>query len=280
MKDTHPFVEVVLNGGLGNQLFGWAIGQSIAHSNGYRLILNSSRLLDRPYELNKFKIYASDLPPKQKNPLNSSRINRKLGRLIRPEIYEYAELSFNFDDRFLRIPPNKTIYGYFQSWKYFKDYEIEIRGLLLTNYIESEDYTRIKEKIRGREFIVIHVRRGDYIGKEDFHGLTTIEYYQQAVKLCKKNAKTLIVCFSDSIDIAKSIVPDCDYYFGPKEINDPAAILMIMSQSKGLIGSNSTLSWWAAFLMDVSTVKIFPSKWFAKAEINTRDLIPDTWKQI
>ncbi len=280
MKNTHPFIEVVLNGGLGNQLFGWAIGHSIAHSNGYRLILNSSCLVERQYELSKFKIPALDLPPMQKNPFNASRINRKLGRLIQPDLYEYAELSFNFDDRFLKIPPNKTIYGYFQSWKYFKDYDIEIRGLLLTKYIESEDYIRIKEIIRDREYIVIHVRRGDYIGKEDFHGLTTAKYYQQALKLCKRSEQTLIVCFSDSIDIAKGIVPDCDYYFGSKEINDPAAILMIMSQSKALIGSNSTLSWWAAFLMDVSAVKIFPNKWFAKTDINTDDLLPGTWMQI
>jgi hypothetical protein len=98
--------------------------------------------------------------------------------------------------------------------------------------------------------------------------------------MCNRSESTLLVCFSDSIEMAKNILPECDHYFGPKEINDPAAILMIMSQSKALIGSNSTLSWWAAFLMDVNAIKIFPYKWFTKKSINTDDLIPETWKQI
>jgi hypothetical protein len=280
LKNTHPFIEVVLNGGLGNQLFGWAIGQSIASLNDYNLILNSSQLVERQYELSKFKISAVDCHPQQKKPYVNSGINQKLGRLIRPKLYEYEERSFNFDNRFLKIPPDKTIYGYFQSWKYFKDCEIELRNFLLANYIESEEYIKIKKEISGREFIVIHVRRGDYISKKNFHALTSKEYYEQALKQCKSSSGTLIVCFSDSIDIAKKILPGCDYYFGPKDINDPAAILMVMSQSKALIGSNSTLSWWAAFLMDINAVKIFPSRWFTKTKINTDDLIPSTWKRI
>ncbi len=280
MKNTHPFIEVVLNGGLGNQLFGWAIGQSIAISNGYTLRLNSSFLVERQYELSQFRISATDSPPMKKNPFPSFSLIRKLDILLRPKHYEYTESSFNFDDRFLKIPPNNTIYGYFQSWKYFKDYESELRRFLVTNFIESEEYVRVKEKIRGKDFIAIHVRRGDYISKKNFHGLTTLKYYQDALMMCNRSESTLLVCFSDSIEMAKNILPECDHYFGPKEINDPAAILMIMSQSKALIGSNSTLSWWAAFLMDVNAIKIFPYKWFTKKSINTDDLIPETWKQI
>lgn len=236
---------------------------------------------ERSYELHKFGIQQSRKLPTNSYPFSRSiisRINRKIG--ISKFRFQFAENGFQFDERFLNLPPDKTIYGYFQSWKYFETYKAQIIQYLTSNYIPSLDYYKIKNIINQENYVSVHVRRGDYVGKEKFHGLTTREYYNSGLEKITRNKKTLVVCFSDSIELAKQVCPGCDYYFGPTEINDAAAILMIMSEGIGLIGSNSSLSWWAGYLMNQNTIRIFPSQWFANKEINTNDLIPSNWIQI
>jgi hypothetical protein len=78
--------------------------------------------------------------------------------------------------------------------------------------------------------------------------------------------------------MAKEVLPNCTRYFGPESINDPVTLLRIMSEAKGLIGSNSSLSWWSAYLMDEEKIKIFPAKWFVNSDLDTTDLIPPEWQ--
>jgi hypothetical protein len=271
----------VLNGGLGNQLFGWALGYTISISKGYSLILTTSELIERDYELHKFGIEHSSNLRSKKYPFSSSillRVNRKIGRY--KVKFGFVETGFQFDQRFLNPPPNKTFYGYFQSWKYFEAHKIRINEFLTSRYIRSSDYYKIKNIIKEKNYISVHVRRGDYLSKENYHSLTTKDYYNSGLEKIARDEKTLIVCFSDSIELAKQVCRGCDYYFGPSEINDPAAILMIMSEGMGLIGANSSLSWWAGYLMNKNAIKIFPSTWFEDKNLNTDDLIPSNWIQI
>lgn len=281
LKTQQPYVEIVLNGGLGNQLFGWALGYTISISKNYNLILTTSELIERDYELHKFQIENPSNLQSKKYPFLSSvllKISRKIG--INKFKFGFIENGFQFDQRFLNPPPNKTFYGYFQSWKYFESHKTQINKFLISSYIRSPDYLKIKNILKEENYISVHVRRGDYINKENFHSLTTKDYYTSALEKIVRNEKTLIVCFSDSIELAKQVCLNCDYYFGPSEINDAAAILMIMSEGVGLIGANSSLSWWAGYLMDKNAIKIFPSTWFANKNLNTDDLIPSSWIQI
>ena len=276
-----PYVEIVLNGGLGNQLFGWATGFAASKRTGYKLRINDSGLVGRDCELSKF-----DIEVESGIPANSLslfyRLPKKLQELkfatiFRPQ-FNYVEESFRFDKRFLKPRPNSTYYGYFQSWKYFDDFSTEIRKMLINSFPDSSEYLSFKGLIGSQKYIAVHVRRGDYLDKILFHGITSKDFYEKSLRnFSIKNTETRLICISDSIELAREILPDCDYYFGADQLNDPVTILRIFSEAEGLIGSNSSLSWWGAYLMTGDKFRIFPQRWFAAQGIDTTDLIPKKW---
>lgn len=287
MEDSvskEPYVEIVLNGGLGNQLFGWATGYAVSKRTGYKLRVNESDLIGRDCELPKIGIDVE-----QGIPTNSLslffRLPKKLQdlkymRYFRPR-FNYVEESFRFDKRFLAPKPNSTFYGYFQSWKYFDDYSDEIRRTLIDSFPNSTEYTSFKRLLGSQKYIALHVRRGDYLEKISFHGITSKDYYRNALRiLANEKTEFSLVCISDSIELAREILPDCDYFLGVNELNDPITILRILSEAEGLIGSNSSLSWWGAYLMADDKLKIFPQRWFAVNSIDTTDLVPKKWKTV
>ncbi len=281
MKQDNKSFEVVLNGGLGNQLFGWAMGYAVSTKNDYELKLNSSELVERPYELGKLGILADSSTPKFKYPFSPdfiSRLKRKVGTHLNLGSSVYAEKSFRYDPAVKTLPTGTTLYGYFQSWKYFEEYSDEIKNKIKTHFPESPEYLKFKREIHSGEYIAVHVRRGDYIGRENFHGLTTQEYYFRALQHEEIKSIAEIICFSDSIEVAKEVLPNCSRYIGPETLDDPVTLLRVMSEANGLIGSNSSLSWWSAYLMDGERTKIFPAKWFTNANLDTTDLIPKGWQ--
>ena len=283
MKQDDKSIEVVLNGGLGNQLFGWSMGYAVAAKNDYKLKLNSSELIDRPFELGKFGILADSSLPNFKYPFRPdliSRVKRKIGIRLNLRASVYAEKSFRYDPAVKTLPPGSTLYGYFQSWKYFEEYRHEIKKRIKSHFPESPEYLKFRQEISNGEYIAVHVRRGDYIGREDFHGLTTAEYYSRAFENVGVKPFVEIICFSDSIEIAKKVLPNCSRYIGPESLDDPVTLLRIMSEANGLIGSNSSLSWWSAYLMDEGKIKIFPAKWFANSDLDTTDLLPPGWQTL
>ena len=279
-----PYVEIVLNGGLGNQLFGWACATAASKRSGFSLILNDSELRGRICELPKLGIPVVRQKPMNPLPLfyklPSQVIQKKPLSFFRPR-FNYIEESFEFDRRFLDPKPNSTYYGYFQSWKYFNDFSNQIQETLWKSLPSSDEYDRVRKRIGTPRYIAIHVRRGDYLQNISYHGLTTPEYFNDALEVFGRSREGLkLICISDSIELAREIVPKCDLYLGPNDLNEPTSILRIFAESSGIIGSNSSLSWWGAYLMNRNNLKIFPSKWFSAMAINTSDLLPTSWIQL
>jgi len=280
VKREDKTIEVVLNGGLGNQLFGWSTGYAVSARNGYELKLNSSELIGRPYELGKLGILANSTSPNFKYPFKSdfySRVRRKIANRLNLRTSAYAEQGFRYDPTVRNLPPGFTLYGYFQSWKYFEEYRHQIKKRITSHLPETPEYLKFRQDISSGEYLAVHVRRGDYLGREDYHGLTTAQYYMKAFQKVGIEDFSEVICFSDSIAIARELLPNCSRYIGPETLNDPVTLLRAMSEAKAIIGSNSSLSWWSAYLMDEEKIKVFPSKWFSNSDLDTTDLIPPGW---
>jgi hypothetical protein len=127
----------------------------------------------------------------------------------------------------------------------------------------------------------VHVRRGDYIGKEHYHGLVSREYLAAArERLLDINPNLNFVVFSDSVDIAKKDFPFAEKYISEEDLSKPSENLLLMARMGGLIASNSSLSWWAAFLNQRTEMNFFPDPWFSNPDLDTQDLLPPTWKKI
>lgn len=189
----------------------------------------------------------------------------------------YPEKTFSFDLEFVNnCPDNVSLFGYFQSEKYFDFISDSIR----------QDF-KFKKEIEAtcQEFIqqldnpiAIHVRRTDYVQKIQDHPPCSIEYYQKA--LYHFNSDREVIIFSDDSEWCKNQELFSPERFLISEGNDNRYDLCLMSMCNDFIIANSTFSWWGAWLANRGTV-IAPSRWFGEngytSNNDTKDLIPDRW---
>jgi hypothetical protein len=106
----------------------------------------------------------------------------------------------------------------------------------------------------------IHVRRGNYVERQDFHPLQSIDYYKQAISIIGEN--TLFLIFSDDIEWCESnldFIKNKIFISGNLDYQD----LYLMSMCNHNIIANSSFSWWGAWLNNHKDKKIiYPSLWF------------------
>ena len=286
MSTMKPTVRVMLRGGLGNQLFGWAAGTSVAHRLGGRLVLNRYRIqhgdyknLDpRKFELDfleektetKFHRFYTGLPGTPRPGLKSGHTNF---------CQIFRESSFAFDPRIDDVRGSVCLDGYFQSWKYFARDQQEIQNRLRIALerpgIESADIGLTS----GRPWIAVHVRGGDYHRVGNMHILDK-HYYRQSVEyLHAELGKVQLVGFSDDVGVASSVVPMVDHWVAESQTASPRGAMALMGAATGFVGANSTFSWWSAFISRRPQHRnVFPSRWFKSATILEGDLFPQGWR--
>ena len=256
---------ILLQGGLGNQLFGWAAAESLALKNNGTVQFSERFLQPGQFELSKYT-----RAPKS--------TEENIGALwLRTKVFK--ERDFRFDERFNVINTGVTLKGYFQSWKYFSAHQDHIRQTFSTIANTSEQYEKFLQDLEREPYTAIHIRRGDYVGLTSYHGLTSRDYFAKAKDVLAKyrNAERVVV-FSDDIDAAKDLVDWGNLYIGKHDLENSVETLDLMSRATNLVGSNSSFSWWAAYLNDNNSgIRIMPRPWFANSDLNDRDLLCPNW---
>ena len=257
--------SILLQGGLGNQLFGWAAAIALSQKNGGSATVKSDLLKKGQYQLNKY--------------LNAPNVSLRHKHLNFPRSKNFYEQDYTYDQRFRDISSGLTLNGYFQSWKYFDDYQFLIRNTFTKLADTSQEYKLVLDQLKIMPFTALHIRRGDYINLHDYHGLTSREYFERARELILERDNTQkIVVFSDDVAIAKELVDWGDLYLGPSDVVCPVETLDLMSRATNIVGSNSSFSWWGAYLRDDNHgLRIMPRPWFSNPNLNDRDLLPKTW---
>ncbi len=293
-----------ISGGIGNQLFQYATGRTLASRNNVELKLDVHAFApidkNRSYALDAFNISASFASSKDFKTLGIpdptrhdafSRVARVFYRMSeRPLPLQkrkvILEPSFRFCEDILKIEQSCYLSGVWQSEKYFKNIEIVIKkGFTLKNKPTSETKDWIK-KASECNSVSIHIRRGDYVGAQktnQLHGSCSVEYYNQAVDLiCKKVDDPIFFIFSDDIDWVKdNFKIHCPVVHVSDKMIPDYEELIIMSNCKHNIIANSSFSWWGAWLNEnKDKIVIAPKKWFNVKNINTDDLIPKSWLAI
>jgi hypothetical protein len=267
---TQRDVVVELQGGLGNQLFGWAAGYVLSKKLSCGLALDISQLHQRGYQLDSFNFGTSVRIINVKRKLTSRVTNRF-------KINIYREEGFRHDVRFENISSPKTLQGYFQSWKYHVPFQDEIYANVRTLANVSDEFENLNKKFNFEDLTAVHVRRGDYKTLEEYHGTVKVDYYEKALESVFQieGRMTPFVVFSDEPEEARKVVPGAAAYLGPETLLSPAESMILMSRCKALIGANSSFSLWAGLLMmPQEKIRIFPNRWFAKHGIDDSDLVP------
>lgn len=283
-------IIVNLRGGIGNQMFQYACGRALALRSGdlnlkldieglYRA--KNIRDTHREYGLCNFSIKAEIISSKEarefKYPFG---FYSKLYKLVLQKVFRQYYVSFV--PRILKLRGNVYLDGYFQSEKYFKDFEKEIREDLKPNFV-SASAIEFAKKIRDSQGSVsVHVRRGDYVGHKVFGGICDEKYYEEALNKIKSLiGKSTFFVFSNDISWVKKNIffPEETFYISSEKLLDHEEVFL-MSQCSNNIIANSSFSWWAAWLNDnPNKIIIAPKKWahglYNKYKL--RNIIPKSW---
>ena len=267
-----------LRGGLGNQMFQYALGRTLAASRDDELFLErgsvGSTATMREYGLDLF-----DFEPKFIS----------LGALAErsPVTVTINQNARGFHEEVLRDfvrCETLVLNGYWISEKYFSEHTDLIRRDFKCREVASLMPSEVRP--RGHNSVAVHVRRGDYLAQAGARfGFVGLEYYRSAVEcLMGRVESPHFFVFSDDIDwCAENLRIGAPHTFvmasgGAEERR--AGDFRAMSACSHFIVANSTFSWWAAWLGTFPRkLVVAPRLWFHDDPllIQSRDIVPSNW---
>lgn len=283
---------VFLSGGLGNQMFQYALHTSLKEQ-GYNVKADMGLLKKdiqhNGYELDRvFNIHTT-----------SNALDLFLVRCIyylhtwKPntfinwgrKILKLLRITFITDktQNFTGINNDNIVYfcGYFQSIEYFSNLKHISSLFKFKEETISKQSKEILSLMAQCNSISIHIRRGDYISENNknlYGGICTKEYYQKAIDImCSKVANPYFFIFSNDIEWCKqNIKLPHIYYVNCNKGKDSWQDMFLMSKCKHNIIANSTFSWWGAYLNEnPQKIIISPSKLTNRGD--SPNLFPDNW---
>lgn len=276
-------------GGLGNQMFQYALGLSLSikFNTEFKMDISGFDL----YKLHNYSMQYLNINEHMASKSDLSKYNNSLSK-IKSKILPYywrpiiRERQFNFDQKILNLKKNAYLDGYWQSEKYFKNIEYILRKEFTIkdefNTIEPD----LKNRIINSNSVSVHVRRKDYVSADrthQVHGTCSKEYYQKAINYISSKIKNIkIFVFSDDIKWAeKNIIFNFRTEYIDHGIEKNYIDLALMSMCKHNIIANSSFSWWGAWLnANSNKIVITPNEWFKDKTKNTKDVIPKKWTKL
>jgi hypothetical protein len=284
-------------GGLGNQMFQYAVGRAYALRTNKELKIDISSFEE--YSLREFKLDDFNLSYTQASldEINHykfgkySAVNRftkkEFNRFIFKNDLFRKEKFYHFDPQLLESKGDVYLLGYWQSEKYFADFKDVLLSDFTLKKTLSDAACYFHKSINLTNSVSLHVRRGDYLSNPKanyFHGILPIQFYKKAVELLLSHYSNLkFFIFSDDLKWCKenlNFVPDSVFVVLEETAND-CEEMYLMSQCKHNIIANSTFSWWGAWLNQHPEKHVIaPESWFSDKAINTSDLIPFSWIRV
>lgn len=180
----------------------------------------------------------------------------------------YKELCFEYKP--IPYQPYLNLSGFWQSYKYFEDCKDKTLELL----------TPVYHFERELGLCSIHVRRGDYLKFSDCHPQQPMSYYERAMDISGCN-KFLV--FSDDIEWCKDNFIGNMFDFS-EYMRPPVDMAMMAKKCEHNIITNSSFSWWAAYLNQSPNKKVIaPKNWFGPKLNKThtiKDLILNDWSAV
>ncbi|MDP3402495.1 MAG: alpha-1,2-fucosyltransferase [bacterium] len=284
-------IIVALKGGLGNQMFQYALGRKLALVTGDALALDLSQLdraievgdVHRPFALGTFPIKASVATPEEiariKHPYG---LLSKLVRWFSSKVLR--QMHVGWEPGVLTGSGDRYFDGYWQSPKYCE----AIRPALLEDFTAalSPEARTLAHGIGETDSVSIHVRRGDYVANpmvRVMYGPCSLDYYARAVREIEERVlNPSWFVFSDDIAwVRKNLqLPKDTTYVSGQSISDVEE-LMLMAACKHAVIANSSFSWWGAWLnRNTKKVVVAPLPWFDTRTDGHKDLIPASWIRI
>ena len=294
-------IIIKIKGGIGNQLFQYALGRKLAILNNtvlkidpdYDKTFNDS-FYGIHFRLDKFninyEIASENEISKIKSTEQESKLNKKLmynfgvfSKSYRFAYRRYRKLTYfkkhvvkeithlKFDRNILKVKDNSYLDGYWPNYQYFDD----IRDVLLKDFqlkpkFETKEFKEMIKYIHSFENpVCMHFRRG-YAKREwdlNYFGVLPLTYYENAMKIIsEKITNPTFLIFSDDMKWVKKnliIKNNVEYIDLGKRPDTDYLEIKLMSYCKHNIIANSSFSWWGAYFNEnPDKIIIAPKKWY------------------
>jgi hypothetical protein len=288
-------VVVRLSGGLGNQLFQYAMGRYLSFNANTELLLEDSfffqrspNLTPRTFELDKFAIQARRTSAEERKALRS--YTGKIWKRIRRVLPIAGQLRYVHEPVGKFLPTARAhkdqvfLDGYWQSSAYFSGIGDLLRDELQLLLPMSKEDQQIANRMAQVDAISLHVRRGDYLSNpaaNKMHGVCSLDYYQKAIKfMAGQLSNPVFFVFSDDLDwVNRNLQIDhpcvyVDHNSSVLAVHD----LRLMSLAGHHIIANSSFSWWGAWMNPSTSKKVVrPKRWYAGLPSSGDQTCPANW---
>ncbi|WP_323665715.1 alpha-1,2-fucosyltransferase [Pectobacterium punjabense] len=283
-------MKVKIIGGLGNQMFQYASAYALAKMNNDALIADISDAIKyKTHPLRLTELACSARFEKKSFSFERYLYSNNIPIIIKKLIFPYCliENGLEYDPTLSMKCKNKKLIGYFQCEKYFSAYRKELIQQFKPKAEFSDYQKEIIDLMGYGDSCSVHIRRGDYITNPEanaLHGVCNKNYFDRALKYLKDNGKindqSKIFLFSDDVEWCKENIEfSNEIIFIKGESLKVELDLWLMSKCKHNVISNSSFSWWAAWLNEHDEkCVVSPQMWFKSKQRN--NIVPETWIQL
>lgn len=285
---------IELSGGIGNQMFQYALYKAFETKNIDVLIDTSfyeSEQSLREIKINFFpNVKFQKIEEKKANLLRGYGYHDNILNKIYYKVYKnksnlYEEkIDLGYQPEIFAMQ-NTYLSGYWQSELYFANISEKIRkDFIFSQIIQTDQYKKYWNQVRTTESVSIHIRRGDYLQEQlqkIYGNICTVEYYKNAIAYIRsKLVQPIFFVFSDDITWAEqNIYEPGMILIDSKGKWDEVSDLNLMHECKHHIIANSSFSWWGAWLgIEKNRIVLSPSKWFNNH--TQTDMICKSWIRI
>ena len=270
------------NGRLGNQMFQYAALRGIADKRGYEWKIPPE---DYQHTAN-YGLFET---------FEMSNVKEENIGFVNGQSVQENDHCF-ISEFFTECPDDISLDGFFQTEKYFNHISDQIRQ----DYTFKKGYLEpCKQYIDSLDKppIFLHVRQADNIGREQFHPILPISYFEECLQEFPEDTPCFV--FTDDLAWCKSQ----DYFKQDRFLFNenvqrysyvsmdglgkmqntllPQVDLCLMSLCSGAIIANSSFSWWGAWLQNDrgKVIAPDPKKWFGTSmtHLDTSDVVPERW---
>lgn len=260
---------VDINGEIGNQLFQYASGLAIARKNHTDFCIdispmdtayhrNANPIAIREYALSQFSI--SVKPLKTRAVITKNKICRLINRYQKfiemghslSIKFIFGREAWTYDEKLERCKKNAYLCGFFQSWRYFDLY----REILMEEfrpqkkYISSQAAALMEDCRANKRSVGVHIRRGNYKVCRDW--LIDESFFVEAIGEMKAlfNQDIALLVFCNEPGFAEALLTNEQnvHFVSAEGFFSGFEEFSILSACANQIISNSSFSWWAAYL--------------------------------
>lgn len=289
-------VSVCFQGGLANRMFQYAFYRSLV-SKGFNASIDIYNFKPRK-RMTYEDVCLSDPFPHidikytQEGKFRFSCVYGKKGKILRfinslitKEKY-IMEPQFKFCPQiFDVITDNCEVIGLWQTEKYFRDISDDIRKQYTFLPFSEERNIDVSRQMKMENSVAIHIRKGsDYCNDKLWNGTCPVEYYYDAISYIKQHVENPhFYLFTDNIKWVKDNIKDINYTivdWNPIKGKFNFRDMQLMSCAKHNIISNSSYSWWGAWLnSNPHKIVIAPKVWFNPQIESYRDndIVCEDW---